>query len=143
MMEQPIEGGDGREGVGSYEVTAVGRPRERWAERCTTGRQIPLRTRSQATPESGPSAELGTILTGRGAFCIFSGNSNVNLRAMQTLAAELHLPVGYSDHVEGGLIAGCAGALDAVVIEKHLPLDRKMRAPITRPRERSMISPAW
>ncbi|MGI9318964.1 MAG: N-acetylneuraminate synthase family protein, partial [bacterium] len=54
---------------------------------------------------------------------------NVNLNAMQTMARELELPVGYSDHTEGVLVASCAVAMGAVIIEKHFTLDRNMPGP--------------
>lgn len=50
----------------------------------------------------------------------------VNLRAMATLAAELGVPVGYSDHVMGELACVSAVAMGAAVIEKHFTLDRSM-----------------
>lgn len=53
----------------------------------------------------------------------------VNLRAMTTLARELELPVGYSDHTEGTLVPSLACALGATVIEKHFTLDRSMPGP--------------
>lgn len=55
--------------------------------------------------------------------------SSVNLRAMGTLATTFGLPVGYSDHTEGTAVAVAAAARGAVVIEKHLTLDRSMLGP--------------
>lgn len=54
---------------------------------------------------------------------------DVNLRAMQTLKDETGLPVGYSDHTQGTLIAPVAVALGATVIEKHFTLDRNLPGP--------------
>ncbi len=54
---------------------------------------------------------------------------DVNLLAMQTLARELGLPVGYSDHTDGVFAAPIAVALGARVIEKHVTLDRTMNGP--------------
>lgn len=54
---------------------------------------------------------------------------HVNLLAMQTLAREFSLPVGYSDHTPGAEAAVAAVALGAVVIEKHLTLDRALPGP--------------
>ena len=53
----------------------------------------------------------------------------LNLRAMETMARELELPVGYSDHSDGILMAPVAVALGARVIEKHITLDRTMTGP--------------
>lgn len=54
---------------------------------------------------------------------------DVNLRAMQTMRATFHLPVGYSDHTEGMEVALAAAALGASVIEKHLTLNRNLPGP--------------
>lgn len=54
---------------------------------------------------------------------------DVNLRAMAAMAKRFALPVGYSDHTEGILVAPLARALGAVVIEKHLTLDRSANGP--------------
>jgi N,N'-diacetyllegionaminate synthase len=55
--------------------------------------------------------------------------SDVNLRAMQTMASEFDVPVGYSDHTTGIEVALAAVALGACVIEKHFTLDRELPGP--------------
>lgn len=53
---------------------------------------------------------------------------DVNLKAMDGLAS-FGWPVGYSDHTNGITVAIAAVALGAVMIEKHLTLDRNMEGP--------------
>lgn len=53
----------------------------------------------------------------------------INLRAMVALGREFGLPYGYSDHTLGNEVALSAVALGAVVVEKHLTLDRGMLGP--------------
>lgn len=48
----------------------------------------------------------------------------VNLRAMQTLATALDLPVGLSDHTLSSASAVASVALGATIIEKHVTFDR-------------------
>jgi N,N'-diacetyllegionaminate synthase len=65
--------------------------------------------------------------------------SDVNLKAMGTLAAACGTPVGYSDHTIGVEIALASVALGACVLEKHLTTDRSLPGPdhaaSTEPRE--------
>lgn len=53
----------------------------------------------------------------------------LNLRAVTTMARELGVAVGYSDHSLGTDAALAAVALGATVIEKHLTLDRALPGP--------------
>jgi len=54
---------------------------------------------------------------------------DLNLRAIGTLADEFGLPVGFSDHSDGLLAAVAAVASGAVIVEKHLTLDRSLNGP--------------
>lgn len=53
----------------------------------------------------------------------------VNLRALTTMQKELDLFIGYSDHTLGFLVPIMAFSMGAVVIEKHITLDRSMEGP--------------
>jgi len=55
--------------------------------------------------------------------------SQLNLRCIQTMAQQLDLPVGYSDHSMGIEAPIVASALGAVLVEKHFTLDRNMEGP--------------
>lgn len=53
----------------------------------------------------------------------------LNLRAIQSMARDLPVPIGYSDHSLGIEASVAAVALGATVIEKHITLDKKMSGP--------------
>jgi len=53
----------------------------------------------------------------------------VNVLAIPVLAESFGLPVGYSDHTAGTAVAVAAVAIGAVIIEKHLTLDRSLPGP--------------
>jgi N-acetylneuraminate synthase/N,N'-diacetyllegionaminate synthase len=53
----------------------------------------------------------------------------INLRAMDTLAARFGCPVGFSDHTLGFEIAVAAAARGADIIEKHLTIDTALAGP--------------
>jgi len=53
----------------------------------------------------------------------------INLRAMSRMREHFQLNTGYSDHTEGIEVALAAVAMGAIIIEKHLTLDRNMPGP--------------
>lgn len=55
--------------------------------------------------------------------------SQVNLRAIATMAEAFQLPTGFSDHTQGIAVAVGAVALGASMIEKHFTLDRTLPGP--------------
>lgn len=55
--------------------------------------------------------------------------ADANLRAMHTMTAAFGVPVGYSDHTSGSVVAIAAVALGACVIEKHFTLDKTLPGP--------------
>ena len=55
--------------------------------------------------------------------------ADANLRAMNVMAQEFNVPVGYSDHTTGHEVALAAVALGACAIEKHFTLDHTLPGP--------------
>jgi N-acetylneuraminate synthase/N,N'-diacetyllegionaminate synthase len=55
--------------------------------------------------------------------------ADVNLRAMQTMDAELPVPVGYSDHTTLPETPSLAVAAGAQIVEKHFTMDRTLPGP--------------
>lgn len=100
-----------------------------------TGRPIVMSTGMCGVAEI--DAALGCLERGgAGAVTLLHCNTqyptpfaDVNLRAMETLRRQFHLPVGYSDHTQGIEVPIAAAALGAEVIEKHFTLDRTMEGP--------------
>lgn len=58
-----------------------------------------------------------------------SAPAEANLRTIPALAAAFGVPVGYSDHTTSDSACLAAVALGAVMIEKHLTLDRSLPGP--------------
>lgn len=85
--------------------------------------------RERASVLAGDSVGLGGVTVLHCTSSYPTDPSHVNLRAMQTLSEGVHLPVGYSDHTVGDAVAIAAVARGAVVIEKHLTLDRSRPGP--------------
>ena len=69
--------------------------------------------------------------------------SDLNLRAMATIADHFGLPVGYSDHSDGLHVSLAAVALGPVAIEKHFTLDRNQPVRTTRHRSSRVTSKSW
>ena len=55
--------------------------------------------------------------------------ADVNLRAMDSLSDAFGLPVGLSDHTPGIAVPIAAAARGAVIIEKHVTVDRSLPGP--------------
>lgn len=76
---------------------------------------------------AAPLAEVVTILHCTSNYP--AAPSDVNLRAMRSIAEATGLPVGYSDHTLGLAVSTAAVALGASVIEKHFTLDPTLPGP--------------
>ena len=55
--------------------------------------------------------------------------SDLNLRAINTLASVFQIPCGFSDHTNNNLAPIVAASMGAVMIEKHYTLDRSLPGP--------------
>ena len=77
--------------------------------------------------QSGTSRSLITVLHCTTEYP--APPEEVNLRAMQAMAHSFGVAVGYSDHTDGIAVPIAAVARGAIVIEKHLTLDRSMPGP--------------
>ena len=55
--------------------------------------------------------------------------ADINLAAMDTMRDRLPTPIGFSDHSDGIHVSIAAAARGAMMIEKHLTLDRSMPGP--------------
>jgi N,N'-diacetyllegionaminate synthase len=83
-----------------------------------------------ARVRAGHAAPLAEVLTVLHCTSNYPAQcQDVNLRAMQTIAHETRLPVGYSDHTLGIAVSTAAVAMGAVMIEKHFTLDRNLPGP--------------
>ncbi len=101
-----------------------------------TGLPLLLSTGAAEPAEIGAAVHLLAELDARQRLvllhCVSSYpacEADANLRRIRTLARQYRRPVGFSDHttsVEMGALAVAAGA---VVIEKHMTLDRRLAGP--------------
>ncbi len=89
-----------------------------------------VRAISKARSDSGFTEPLRAALTLLHCTSNYPAATNdLNLKAMLTIKSEFGVPVGYSDHTKGILIAPVAVGMGAVVIEKHLTLDVTLPGP--------------
>lgn len=56
-------------------------------------------------------------------------DDEANLLVLETLAQAFQVPVGYSDHTSGILVAIAAVAREAHIIEKHFTIDKQLPGP--------------
>ena len=85
---------------------------------------------AEVRKENGFAAPLASMLTVLHCTSNYPASlETVNLKAMQKMADSFQVPVGYSDHTDGILIAPVAVAMGAQVIEKHFTLDRDLLGP--------------
>lgn len=53
----------------------------------------------------------------------------INLRLMETLRKKFNVPIGYSGHEKGIAVSEAAAVLGAVMIERHITIDRTLPGP--------------
>jgi N,N'-diacetyllegionaminate synthase len=85
---------------------------------------------AKARAEHGYAAPLADVLTILHCTSNYpAACSDVNLRAMVTIASETGMSIGYSDHTLGMAVSIAAVGMGATVIEKHFTLDRALPGP--------------
>ncbi|PPR78476.1 MAG: N,N'-diacetyllegionaminic acid synthase [Alphaproteobacteria bacterium MarineAlpha2_Bin1] len=55
--------------------------------------------------------------------------NSINLNTMREISKKFNVPIGYSDHSEGSVVAIASAALGAKVIEKHFTLNKNLPGP--------------
>jgi len=103
------------------------------AAMASTGKPLFVSTGMSTTPEI--EAAVTFLKDRRAVFALLHCQStypaalhNINLRFMERLR-EMHPLVGYSGHERGNAVTLAAVALGAIVIERHITLDRGMEGP--------------
>lgn len=86
-----------------------------------------IRTERTRLGFAAPLKEIVTILHCTSNYP--TAASDVNLRAMLSMADEIGVPIGYSDHTLGIAVSTAAVAMGATVIEKHFTLDKSLPGP--------------
>lgn len=100
--------------------------RERVAE---TGRPVVLSTGMSSMEEIREAVEAlegAPVVLAHSTSAYPCAPGELNLRMIETLAAEFDLPVGYSGHEVGLQTTLAAVALGACYVERHITLDRAM-----------------
>src|SRR4051812_6785876 len=103
------------------------------AAMAATGKPLIASTGMSTTPEI--EAAIAFLNSRQAQFVLLHCQStypaalhNINLRFMERLR-EMHPLVGYSGHERGNAVTLAAVALGAVIIERHITLDRTMEGP--------------
>lgn len=94
-----------------------------------TGRPIILSTGMSTMEEIREAVghfDMDRLALTHATSCYPCDPSELNLRMVQTLAAEFDCPVGYSGHEVGLIPSVVAVGLGATIVERHFTLDRAM-----------------